>query len=180
MTPASEDAGKGHGAEKPKPAVIGLAPGSGQTQLDGSFTITGVAPGDYYVRAEMAGYLSPALEFTARDWSHPTDETLHRMAQTLVPVTVTANNSSRVDVSMVKGGSISGTVRCEDGMPMFNSQMTLLRHDPKGTANDYYPLETSSGAIRTDDQGGLARPDLFDESLGDRVLVHPKYPVTIG
>jgi hypothetical protein len=31
---------------------------------------------------------------------------------------------------------------------------------------------------RTDDQGCFARPDLIDEGLGDRVLRHPKTPVS--
>jgi protocatechuate 3,4-dioxygenase beta subunit len=146
------DAVKDHGVDGPKPVTTGR--GTGQTQLDGSFTFTGVTPGNYYVIAQLAGYLSPELEFTSSDWSHPTEETVHRMAQVLTSVTVLANNSSQVDVSLIKGGTISGTVHYEDGMPLTNSEVDLLRHDPKGKVNDYYPVVMVAGTIHTDDQGG--------------------------
>jgi len=122
--------------------------------LDGSFTFTGVTPGNYYVIAQLAGYLSPELEFTPSDWSHPTEEAVQRMAQVLTPVTVLANYSSRVDISLIKGGLISGTVHYEDGMPLSNSEVDLLRHDPKGKVNDYYPVLMAAGTAHTDDQGG--------------------------
>jgi hypothetical protein len=128
--------------------------------LDGSFKFTGVTPGDYYVIAQLAGYLSPDLEFARDDWSHPTEETLHRMAKLLTQVTVTANASSRVDVWLTKGATISGTVRFEDGMPLFNSEVVLLRHDPKGKANDYYQVSMATGTVHTDDQGGYRYPGL--------------------
>jgi hypothetical protein len=112
-----------------------------------------VTPGDYYVIAQLAGYLSPDLEFTRDDWSHPTEETVHRMGQVLTKATVTANGSTRVDVWLTKGATISGTVRFEDGMPLFFSEVVLLRHDPKGRANDYYQVTTAAGAVHTDDQG---------------------------
>jgi len=150
--PAPPDADKEHGADATKPVSTGR--GSGQTQLDGSFKFTGVTPGDYYAIAQLAGYLSPDLEFTRDDWSHPTEETVHRMGQVLTKATVTANGSSRVDVWLAKGATISGTVRYEDGMPLFFSEVVLLRHDPKGKPNDYYSLQTVMGAVHTDDQGG--------------------------
>jgi len=150
--PTPPDADKEHGAVAPKPVSTGR--GSGQTQLDGSFKFTGVTPGDYYVIAQLAGYLSPDLEFAGDEWNHPTDETEHRMAKLLTQVTVTANASSRVDVWLAKGATISGTVRFEDGMPLFNSEVVLLRHDPKGKANDFYQVPMAAGTVHTDDQGG--------------------------
>lgn len=150
--PTPPDADKEHGTDGPKPVNLGR--GTGQTQLDGSFTFTGVTPGNYYVIAQLAGYLSPDLEFTGDDWSHPTEETTHRMEQLLTAVMVTANGSARADVSLMKGGMISGTVRYEDGMPLSNSEVFLLRHDPKGKVNDYYPVQRVTGTVHTDDQGG--------------------------
>jgi hypothetical protein len=98
--PIRPDADKVHAADATKPLNTGR--GCGQTQLDGSFKFTGVTPGDYYVIAQLAGYLSRDLEFTPDDWSHPTEDTAHRMAQVLTQVTVTANANSRVDVWLTK------------------------------------------------------------------------------
>ena len=52
------------------------------------------------------------------------------MSSLVKPVTVFANSSSPADVTLVKGGTISGTVRFEDGMPAVDSLVVLQRQFP--------------------------------------------------
>jgi hypothetical protein len=66
--------------------------GRGRTALDGSFTITGVTAGDYYVAATMAGYISPVA--------------VSRMTQQPI---------ERVVVTMDRGAVVSGRVTYDDG-----------------------------------------------------------------
>jgi len=79
--------------------------GRGRTALDGSFTITGVAPGDYYVSATMSGYISQAA--VARMTQQPIAR---------VPMThIDAGRSADVVVTMDRGAVVSGRVTYDDG-----------------------------------------------------------------
>lgn len=80
----------------------------GRTGLDGSFVLTGVPAGDYFVSGSMAGYVSPAA--MAR---------VTQSAITNVPSThVQANGTSDVVVSMERGAVVSGRVTYDDGSPV--------------------------------------------------------------
>ncbi len=88
-----------------------------QTGLDGSFVITHVRPGSYYVVAEKPGYLPPLSIFTREQLNKPDEVTAKLMARLLTPVTVTANHSTAVEVRIHRGASLSGSVLYDDGSP---------------------------------------------------------------
>lgn len=124
-----------------------------ETLLDGSFRISGVAPGDYYVIAEEPGYISPLAQFSKETLSHPTTQMLDQMAALLTPVTVTSSGLSRADVRLIKGAAIAGRVTFEDGMPETNSRVVLLHKDATGHWANFYQRVLSSDKTITDDQG---------------------------
>jgi hypothetical protein len=66
---------------------------------------------------------------------------------------VVPNSSTRADVSLVKGATIAGIVRFEDGMPDERSRVTLMRRDPTGKMKNYNPTTLASDIVKTDDQG---------------------------
>lgn len=124
-----------------------------QTLMDGSFSIANVTPGDYYVLAELDGYVSALSLSSQDDLSHPTESMVKMMAPLLRPVTVSANGSARTDLTLIKGGSISGTVRFEDGMPDVQSRVVLQRRFDGSGMKDYSPTALNSTEVFTDDQG---------------------------
>ena len=125
-----------------------------QTVLDGSFTIPDVRPGNYYVIAEQPGYLSPVAQLSREAMDHPDEATLALMAQLLTPVTVAANKLSTVQVSMLKGASVSGVVRFDDGSPSVNTRVSLLHQDASGKWV-LFRAGTVATAALTDDRGAF-------------------------
>jgi hypothetical protein len=94
-----------------------------QTGTDGSFIATDVAPGDYYLFAASAGYVSPlnqvqALLQSGADMSKPLPG---------VPIVhVVAEHAAMGDVTMVRGAAVSGTIAWDDGSPVTGAVMTVL------------------------------------------------------
>lgn len=125
-----------------------------QTVLDGSFTIPNVHPGNYYVIAEQPGYLSPLAQLSREAIEHPDKATLALMAQLLTPVTVAASKLSTVQVSMLKGASVSGVVRFDDGSPSVGTTISLLHQDAPGKWVSFHDSLLHTGAY-TDDRGGF-------------------------
>ncbi len=85
---------------------------TGATDPDGTFTLTNVAPGDYYVTASAPGFLAErsVLLTALNDGADP--------AQLLagIPVAhVAAYSSSNVVLTVQRGGALSGRVAWEDG-----------------------------------------------------------------
>jgi hypothetical protein len=103
-----------------------------ETLIDGSFIITNLAPGDYYVSVSYPGYLSPGYEFSADDLLQPTPDIRKRIVQTLPTLTVAANKSSTISVSIRRGAAISGTLRYDDGSAVPDIQIVPLRRSANG------------------------------------------------
>ena len=124
------------------------------TGLDGSFTLTDVKPGDYYVMAEKLGYRSPN-QITREQMSHPTEEVTRTMAALLTPVSVAANRTSTVEVRLLRGAAIDGVVRFDDGAPDGAAQVRLWRRDEKKEWKQYGTgvFVGSTGNAATDDAG---------------------------
>lgn len=80
--------------------------GNAVTGPDGSYTIAGLAPGSYLVYASATGYVS---EFY--------DDTLDVTQATAVSVTE-GTSTPGIDFALSAGGSISGLVTDEDGVPI--------------------------------------------------------------
>jgi hypothetical protein len=120
-----------------------------QTALDGSFTLTHIRPGTYYVVVKKPGYLSPFTQFSNAELVHPTPDVQQRIAAYLPTVTVSANNTAVMDMHLSRGASFSGTVRYDDGTPVIDTRVSVLQKDAKGK---WKPIELASGGS-TDDQG---------------------------
>lgn len=125
-----------------------------QTVLDGSFTIPDVRPGNYYVIAEQPGYLSPLAQFPREALNHPDKATLALMAQFLTPVTITANKISTVQVTIIRGASVSGVVRFDDGSLSVNTRISLLHQDSSGKWA-LFRAGTVATAALSDDRGAF-------------------------
>jgi hypothetical protein len=125
-----------------------------QTMLDGSYSITGVHPGRYYVIVEKPGYLSPLNQLTREQMNKPDEAAAALIAKLLVPVTVTAAHTAQADVRIYRGGTISGTVRFDDGGVNGGGKIALLRKNKDGK---WDPIRTNGlsvfGGNTADDLG---------------------------
>jgi len=145
-------------ASKPAPAdFIPRTDTSGagkvQTSLDGSFTLTHVKPGTYYVLVDKAGYLGPRDLFTVQELADTSPEMLARRAATIPHVTVEANHNETAEIRLDRGASISGTILYDDGTPAGGLNVQLLHKDEKGK---WVHLEYNGSFNRwstTDDRG---------------------------
>ncbi len=135
---------------KSEPTTIAVG-----TMLDGSFRIPNVAVGDYYVIAEKLGYLSPLSVFSRDDLNHPTVQTKVLIAELLTTVTVVANRTSTAEVSLVRGATIGGAVRFDDGGPYASAEVSLMRKDATGkwVAFRTHLMASMSFVDSTDDRG---------------------------
>lgn len=103
-----------------------------QTMLDGSYSISGVNPGRYYVIVEKMGYLSPLSQLTREQLNKPDDAASAIISRLLAPVTVTANHVASADVRIVRGATISGSIRFDDGSPNGGGSVSLMRKAKNG------------------------------------------------
>lgn len=86
-----------------------------ETDVQGAFSASGVAPGDYYVFASVPGYVQPMnLVKAALD----SGEDPRKMLPGVPVVHVSADRESLADVSIDRGAAISGKVLWEDGSPV--------------------------------------------------------------
>jgi hypothetical protein len=125
------------------------------TLLDGSFTIPNVQPGDYYVIAEKLGYLSPLSVFSRDDLNHPSSQTKDLIAQLLTTVTVVPSRTTNTTVTLLRGASISGTVRFDDGGPYAAAAVSLMHKDKTGKWVPFrtHLIASMSFVDSTDDRG---------------------------
>jgi hypothetical protein len=100
--------------------------------LDGTFTIPEVPEGLYYVIVEQDGYVSPLEIFTRAELNAPNNAMMRKIARYMTPISVAANHTTQVEMSLIRGAEISGTVRFEDGSPAENASMKLLKRNEKG------------------------------------------------
>jgi hypothetical protein len=86
--------------------------GLARTEIDGTFTVSGIAPGDYYVTASALGFIPErALLLTAvNNGADPA-----QLLAGLPVVHVAADSTSTVNVTLQRGGALSGRVVWEDG-----------------------------------------------------------------
>jgi hypothetical protein len=95
--------------------------GGGRSGLDGTFLMEGVAPGDYYVVASVAGFVPERALLQAQINAGATAEDVLRQVPT---VHVSGNSAASVVVSVQHGGAISGRVQWEDGSAATGVQMS--------------------------------------------------------
>lgn len=150
-TPVKSKSASGEAAEEQHNSPVSIS----QTMLDGSYAINGVKPGKYYVIVEKTGYLSPLSQLTREQLNKPDDATAALISRLLVPVTVTPNHVASADVRLIRGGTISGSVRFDDGSPDGGGNVMLMRKGKDGKWEAFHDLIVGHVFDRTgaDDQG---------------------------
>lgn len=140
-----------------------------QTDENGAFSATGVAPGDYYVFASVPGYVQPVNQVKAalEAGADP------KKPLTGVPIVhVSAARESLADVSIDRGAAVSGKVVWEDGSPVTKATVTVVPSKGDKPLPPAYAMvamgSIGAGGVAaiTDDLGhfriaGLASGDYF-------------------
>jgi hypothetical protein len=138
-----------------------------QTRLDGSFSVSGVKAGAYYVIAMYPGYLSPYLSLALAkgrsslgEWRPlgPAQQAAKKAVLETIPrITVQAGENASIDVTLERGAAVSGTVTFDDGNPAAGLEVTLLSRmlrDGEETWSEIQPVSDSPFVnIQTDDRG---------------------------
>jgi hypothetical protein len=116
------------------------------TDPEGSFTIPNVTPGEYYVVARYAGYISAdeyvfpgalSPELTGAPGALPAFVQL---------VAIVTGETRHVEIHLKRGGAISGSVTYSDGAPVPYVGLTPKFRLPNGTTADAF----AGGASHTD------------------------------
>jgi len=149
--PAASSAKPHDTGARPLPDTSGA--GKVQTTLDGSFTLSHVKPGSYYVLIDKAGYLGPRDLFTSDELTDTSPEMLARRAAAIPHVTVEANHTETAEIRLERGASVSGTVLYDDGSPASGLHITLLQKDDKGKWDEQDFNGSLNRYILTDDRG---------------------------
>lgn len=87
---------------------------STQTDIQGHYQLA-VAPGEYYVMANVSGYVSPSMEDLKSGGDMPGTARIR----------VEANQTVRGDEALERGATITGTVTFEDGSPVTAAAVTV-------------------------------------------------------
>lgn len=123
------------------------------TTLDGSFTLTKIHAGAYYVIVDEPGYINPRNLFTEEQLNKPTPEVRDELARKLTRIVVEPNQTEVAQVLLERGASISGTVLYDDGSPAAGVSVKLQHKDHDGKWIDLPRSSNYMPAIETDDRG---------------------------
>lgn len=122
--------------------------------LDGSFVISAVPQGLYYVIVEQEGYVSPLAIVTRSELNKPNEATLRKVTKYLTAISVTAGHTTQAEVRIFRGASFAGRVGFEDGSPAVGVGMALLHKDANGKWVQARTGQLAShNSAYTDDQG---------------------------
>jgi hypothetical protein len=123
-----------------------------QTALDGSFIIPNVAPGSYYVIAALSGYLSPSPGHGDDDEALP-PAVVGKPPAATSKVIVQADQAASIDIRLVRGAAVSGTIRFDDGSPAVGihvGPVNIRQSQTKSSASDDFGV---AGDVVTNDLG---------------------------
>ena len=123
------------------------------TTLDGSYILTHVAPGSYYVIVKMNDYINPLAMFSPQQLEHPTDQLRTLINQAIPRVNIEQDATAHTDVQLQRGAAVSGTVTYDDGSPAEGITVNLLHKDENGK---WVPLNNPGyfpSTFTTDDRG---------------------------
>jgi hypothetical protein len=148
-----------------------------QTLLDGSFLISHVAPGAYYVLASAPGYFSPLASVLRHlgEQKPSGDAISMRIAKVVPRLMVQANLPNTLNVTLERGAAVSGTVQFDDGSPAAGVDVRLLVRGKEGLIDPpLSPFENEYHGSKTDDQGAYRISGL---PSGDYVVTAQLNPV---
>ena len=140
-----------------------------ETQFDGSYMFTHVAPGSYYVIATCPGYISPFIQLLLaesrsprQDWKpiRPRQKKMKDSLLRSIPrVDVQPNLPASVDVALERGAAVSGNISYDDGGPAAGLQVKVLALMDQNGNQTWSPVEFNSSFFSladrstTDDRG---------------------------
>jgi hypothetical protein len=118
-----------------------------QTGMDGSYAAANVGPGDYYVFASVPGYVQPlAMVQAAMDAGADVTKPIPG-----IPVVhVSAGGSAQQDLTVERGGAVTGHVMWDDGSPAAKAIITL-----ESTKSDSKPLPPQVATLGVSGGAGL-------------------------
>ena len=129
-------------------------PTATHTDFDGKFTVSNLLPGSYLVLAWLPGYVGPFAQIK-------TDAEPARVLQalkTVLPrIEVKNHLVTTIDITLVRGAVVTGSVAYDDGSPAVGFQMNLLY--PFGAENSGQTVQLGISSIDfpgfdiTDDTG---------------------------
>ena len=85
----------------------------GSTRMDGTFRLDGVPPGEYFVTALKPGYVTPG----AATQMNASEDELKNVVASLTVVRVAVGQVANVNLTLHRGGVISGRMTYADGSP---------------------------------------------------------------
>jgi hypothetical protein len=127
--------------------------GIARTGFDGSFTLSKVPPGSYYVVASAQGYLTPLPNGDESDDAEPKPPA--GQPPVVIPrVDVGADQAASIDIRLERGAAISGTVRFDDGSPASGVMVMVLHRNKDKWAPSTPPVPFATAMPpATDDVG---------------------------
>lgn len=135
------------------------------TDLKGDYVIDPPAPGEYYVHAEMEGYVSTLQGFPANELQTPSKNVLNALAAEGHKIIVQPGKTNQADLVLTKGAALGGVVRYDDGQPAADVTLFLLKQQENGSWQPF-----SSMPIRTaDDRGAFRFAGLFPGKYSFRI-----------
>jgi len=158
-----------------------------ETSFDGSFSFSHVAYGAYYVIASYPGYLSPPLA-EARS-PYDTQQPLgpaeakqkEHVFETVPRVTVQSDQPASAEVTLVRGGAISGNISYDDGNPAIGLRVAVLARTLREGKETWVPLNfpgTPFSLIVTDDRGNYRISGLPDQKYIVQVTLDSSESIT--
>ncbi len=140
------------------------------TVLDGSYRVTGLKPGTYYVHALLPGYVDPYAQFSPEDFQS-SDPAIRARIAALPTVRIDGEGESQtLNLHLQRGGSVVGRVLYDDGSPAVGWNVWGFR---QGAEMDQNPVlapslqresarEMGQPATETDDRGNFRITGLAD------------------
>jgi hypothetical protein len=158
-----------------------------ETAFDGSFSFSHVPYGAYYVIASYPGYLSPppAEARSPYDTQQPLGpaeaKAKARVLETIPRVTVESDQPASAEVTLVRGGAISGNISYDDGNPAIGVRVEVLARTLREGKETWSPFNSPGipfGLIRTDDRGNYRISCLPDQKYIVQVALDSSESIT--
>jgi hypothetical protein len=156
--------------------------GFATTGSDGSFRMTNVSPGDYYVDVMMPGYVQP-LRGLLHDLQNLTPADRDHITSQLTRVNVATNQAANVQVMIYRGATIGGTVSFDDGAPAagVTIQAFVLPANATGAPATTSTQQASfAGFAQTDDRGQFRVTGLADGTYIVSAAPRSIFPIYYG
>jgi hypothetical protein len=163
-----------------------------ETNFDGSFSFSHVPYGTYYVIVSYPGYLSPYASVLLAEARSPYDtqqplgpaeaKAKERVLKTIPRVTVQSDQPASAEVTLERGGAISGNISYDDGSPAIGLQVDVLTRTLREGKETWDPFDSSPrillSRVHTDDRGNYRFSGLPDQKYIVQVVLDASEMIT--